>query len=238
MPVTDAVTEDTLLGGRIRLAQPTNGYRVAIDPVFLAAAVPARAGECILDLGTGAAAAALCLAARVAGCRVTGLELDARLAALARRNACANRADVTVVEGDVGAPPGALGSGFDHVMANPPYLCAGAGSLPPASRRAATVEDRPLASWLATALSRVRRGGTVTLILAAERACELLAEARGVVLPLRPRAGAGPRRVLFQVRAGADGPLRRAPGMSLHEADGTFTAAAAAVLRKAAALVL
>ena len=31
-------TEDRLLGGRIRLKQPAAGYRVAIDPVFLAAA--------------------------------------------------------------------------------------------------------------------------------------------------------------------------------------------------------
>ena len=35
-------TEDHLLGGRIRLKQPAAGYRVAIDPVFLAAAIPAE----------------------------------------------------------------------------------------------------------------------------------------------------------------------------------------------------
>ena len=238
MPAIEAVTEDRVLGGRVRLTQPARGYRAAIDPVFLAAAVPARAGERVLELGTGAAAAALCLAARVAGCRVTGLEIQAGLAALARRNATANRADLTVVEGDVGTPPAVLGAGYDHVMANPPFFRAEAGSLPAESRRAAMVEGRPLSAWLATALARVRRGGTVTVILAAERSCELLAEARGVVLSLLPRAGAGPCRVLFQVRAGADGPLRCAPGVALHEADGTFTAAATAVLWEAAALVL
>src|ERR1700758_1195449 len=35
-------TEDRLLGGRIRVKQPAAGYRVAIDPLFLAAAVPAE----------------------------------------------------------------------------------------------------------------------------------------------------------------------------------------------------
>ncbi|MCH7793827.1 MAG: methyltransferase, partial [Proteobacteria bacterium] len=30
-----------MLGGRVRLSQPVEGYRAAIDPVFLAAAVPA-----------------------------------------------------------------------------------------------------------------------------------------------------------------------------------------------------
>ena len=37
------VTDDSLLGGRVALRQPAEGYRVAIDPVLLAAAVPAAA---------------------------------------------------------------------------------------------------------------------------------------------------------------------------------------------------
>ncbi len=52
-----AVAEDALLGGRGRLVQPAEGYRAAIDPVFLAAAVPAAAGEAVLDAGAGAGAA-------------------------------------------------------------------------------------------------------------------------------------------------------------------------------------
>ena len=35
-----AVTRDTVLGGRVPLFQPVDGYRAAIDPVILAAAVP------------------------------------------------------------------------------------------------------------------------------------------------------------------------------------------------------
>ena len=66
-------SEDSLLGGRVRLRQPAAGYRVAIDPVLLAAAVPASAGERALDVGAGSAAAALCLGVRVAGVHVTGL---------------------------------------------------------------------------------------------------------------------------------------------------------------------
>jgi len=56
-------TEDALLGGRVRLLQAKVGYRAAIDPVLLAAAIPARAGQRVLDLGCGAGAASLCLAA-------------------------------------------------------------------------------------------------------------------------------------------------------------------------------
>ncbi len=59
------VSEDALLDGRLRLCQPAAGYRAAIDPVFLAAAVPGEAGSRVLDLGCGVGAAALCLLTRV-----------------------------------------------------------------------------------------------------------------------------------------------------------------------------
>ena len=72
------------------LRQPLEGYRAAIDPVLLAAAVPARSGEKVLELGCGVGAAALCLLARVPDLTVAGLELQPALAALARHNAKAN----------------------------------------------------------------------------------------------------------------------------------------------------
>ena len=89
-PAAGAESQDALLGGRVRLYQPTRGYRAAIDPVLLAAAVPATAGSRVLDLGCGVGAAALCLLARVPEARVTGLELQPELAELAERNARLN----------------------------------------------------------------------------------------------------------------------------------------------------
>ncbi len=79
---SEATSEDRLLGGRVRLSQPVEGYRAAIDPVFLAAAVPVRAGESVLDLGCGAGAAALGLLARVPELSVTGLDIQADLVRL------------------------------------------------------------------------------------------------------------------------------------------------------------
>ena len=87
-----AYSEDTLLGGRVKLRQKRHGYRVAIDPVLLAAAVPAAAGDNVLDIGCGAGAAALCLATRVQGSRVTGIEVQRdRPAAAKSRSACEPR---------------------------------------------------------------------------------------------------------------------------------------------------
>ncbi len=104
MFAAEALTDDTLIDGRVRLAQPRRGYRAAIDPVLLAAFVPARPGERVLDLGCGAGAAALCLAARVPSLDLHGLELQAGYAALARANAAANSVALAVHEGDVRRP--------------------------------------------------------------------------------------------------------------------------------------
>src|SRR3954464_1209443 len=81
------LTEDALLGGRVRILQSRRGYRVAVDAVLLAAAVHPAPGERLLDLGAGVGAVGLCLAIRVPDCTVVGIELQPALADLARRNA-------------------------------------------------------------------------------------------------------------------------------------------------------
>src|SRR5215472_611128 len=118
-------TEDRLLGGRVRLRQPASGYRAAIDPVFLAAAVPAEPHQNVLDVGCGAGAAMLCLAARVPHSRLVGLETQRELVRLAGDNAILNCMEgrVAAMIGDLlHAPPRLSPGAFDHVMANPPHL--------------------------------------------------------------------------------------------------------------------
>lgn len=245
----DARTEDTLHGGRVRLSQPKDGYRVAIDPVLLAAAVPADADEVVLDAGAGTGAAALCLAARVQGCRVVGLELARELARIARDNIDTNDLAwrVEVLAGDLATPPPRLApESFDQVMTNPPHLEAAAATAPPGRGRAgAHVEGRlDLDGWLKCCLRMVRPGGRLTLIHRAERLGEILAALAGrlgdvVVFPLWPLADGRPaRRLLVQGRKGSRAPLRLVPGLVLHAADGGFTAEAEAVLRHGAPLPL
>ena len=132
----EGLTTDSLLAGRVRLRQPRHGYRVAIDPVLLAAAVPALAGQAVLDAGLGTGAATLCLLARVPGCRVAGIELQPELADLAAENAALNGVELELVTGDLLAPPPELRArSFDHVMSNPPFLEPGEGSASPLPQR-------------------------------------------------------------------------------------------------------
>lgn len=240
------VSDDRLLGGRVCLHQPAEGYRAAIDPVLLAACVPARDGETVLDLGCGAGAAALSLAARVTGAHVDGLEQDPGLLALFRENIALNgwTERMRAIAGDVGRIEDIVAmGGYDHVMANPPHLAAAqADPSPVPGRQAANVEgDAALADWVAAALHAVRRKGGVTIIHRADRVDALIALLHGrfgeiAILPLWPKAGEAAKRVVVRARKGIRTPARLAPGLVLHEPDGAYTAAAQAVLRDAAAL--
>jgi tRNA1(Val) A37 N6-methylase TrmN6 len=243
------VTEDGFLDGCVRLRQPAEGYRAAIDPVFLAAAVPAGEGERALDIGAGVGAAALLLAWRVPGLRVSGLEIDSALLRLAVDNARLNgmEARVEFMLGDLARPPARLAPGsFHHVLANPPYLeAARADPATDEKRAAATVEgEAGLAAWLRFGCMMARDNGTVTMIHRADRLDELLAVLRGraggiTVFPLWPDRGNGAaKRVLVQARKGARTPMRLAQGLALHESDGRFTAEADAILRAGRALAL
>lgn len=243
-----AVTDDRLLDGRVRLRQPAQGYRVAIDPVLLAAATPATAGQKVLDLGCGVGAAALALLARVPELEVVGLELQAPLAKLARENARLNGADgrFLVLTGDLLRLPPRLAPGaFDQVLCNPPQQAAERARAP-AERSRAIAEregEARLADWVRVALLLLRDGGTLTLVHRADRLDALLAALSAgrageiVVFPLWPGPGKSAKRILVRARKGVETPLRLAPGLVLHGPDGRFTPQAEAVLRDGEALV-
>jgi tRNA1(Val) A37 N6-methylase TrmN6 len=246
--VTEHLTDDHLLGGRLRFSQPARGYRIAIDPVLLAAAVPARAGERVLDAGAGTGAASLCLAARMPECRIVGLELQRPLQRIASHNVTQNALDarVEMVEGRLERPPPRLtAASFDHVMTNPPHLTASATSPSPDRERALAHAESSLdlAGWLAGCLRMLRHDGRLTLIHRADRLSEVLAGLIGragevIVFPLWPAAGRPAKRMLVQARKGARGPLRLTPGLVLHDERGGFEPWLENVLRHGQALDL
>lgn len=241
------LTEDHFLGGRLRLLQPRMGYRAATDPVLLAAAIPAKAGQSVLDLGCGAGAAALCLGIRVPGLVLAGLELQHGYARLAHENAARNGLTLSVTEGDIAAMPAALrAQSFDHVIANPPYYAPSSPAAVDAGRDTALRETAPASLWVDAGLRRLRSGGVFTMIHLAERLPALLGALEGrasaAVLPLCPRAGRAASRVIVQFRKGGRSPFRLLAPLVLHEGgahDGdreSWTSEVNEILRAGAAL--
>ena len=243
------LTRDAFLGGVVQALQPRVGYRAATDPVFLAAAVPARAGESVLELGCGVGVASLCLNARVAGLHLTGVEVQRPYAALARRNAALNGAAMDVHQADLADLPRDLRNRtFDHVIANPPYYAAHGPAARDGGRDRALREDTPLALWVDVALRRARDGGHVTLIHLTDRLPDLLAaigaRASVMVLPLAARARKPARRVIVQARKGGRAPFVLLPPLVIHQGDSHpgdgeyFTEPVRAIMRGAGGLDL
>jgi tRNA1(Val) A37 N6-methylase TrmN6 len=241
--VEAGLTEDAMLGGKIRLQQPKEGFRAAIDTVLLAAAVPAKTGQCVLETGTGSGAAALCLAHRVEGVHITGIDINPRMVSLADANIQLNQMaeKIDVAFGDVADRlPEDFDAAFDHVMMNPPYLPDTSTHVSPNSDRAlATMEaGADLKRWLKYGHDALRSKGYLTVIHRADRVDEVIRSLSpnfgGVsVLPLWPRQGEEAKRVIVQARKGVRSPARILPGLVIHEADGSYTEAAAAVLKGA-----
>ncbi|GLS87531.1 methyltransferase [Cypionkella aquatica] len=241
------LTQDAFLCGKLQLWQPRQGYRAATDPVLLAAACPALPGQSVLDLGCGVGAAALCLATRVPDLRLSGLEVQADYAALARRNAAENGVAMSVELGDLADMPKALRVDFDHVIANPPYYPKGGTPSPNLGRATALQIDTPLGDWVQAASKRLAPGGWLTLICGADGLPEVLAAMGGKlgsasVLPLTPRAGKPALRILLRARKTGRAAFRLLAPFVIHHGashDGdreSYTPRASEILRGGAAL--
>jgi tRNA1(Val) A37 N6-methylase TrmN6 len=245
----NSLSRDAFLGGKVMLQQPKSGYRAGVDPVLLAAAVPAAPGQCLLELGCGAGQAFLCLAARVPGLTIAGVELQAAYADLARRNAAANGTEAEVVCADLSDLPDALRQRqFDHVIANPPYYRAGAHvQAQDAGRRTALGEETPLERWISVAAKRLKPKGYMTMIQRADRLPDMLAACTGrlgspEVLPLAPRRGRAAELVILRARKDGRAAFRLHAPQVLHAADrhlkdgDDYRSEIVAVLKNAAAL--
>jgi tRNA1(Val) A37 N6-methylase TrmN6 len=238
----DDLTDDHLLGGRVKYRQPRHGFRAAIDPVLLAAAVPAKAGDVVLEGGTGAGAALLCLAARVSGIVGIGIDRDPGLLVLAHANAAANGwRDFDFVAADMAASP--VRGPVDHAFANPPYRPIGGTPSPLARRESAKRASPELLPVWVDALSRpLRHRGTLTLILPSWMLEPALTAMRdGAIpadrmVPVWPKQGRPARFVLIQGRKQGRAPLVLSPGLILHAESGEFRPEAEAILRWGSAL--
>jgi tRNA1(Val) A37 N6-methylase TrmN6 len=244
-------SDDAFLGGRLHLFQPAAGYRAGVDGVLLAATAEAEPGAQVLDLGSGVGVVGLCVAQRLPDARITMVERDAGLAALARRNVERNGfgARARVIEADILRPLSAspelaaAAETFDHVLANPPFHVEGRGTAAgdPVKAGANAMPAGALERWVRLMAAMARNGGLVTLIHRADALPEVLAALADrfgatVILPLHPRQGQPAVRVLVRAVKASRAPLVLRPGLVLHGPDHGFHPRIAAVLRDGAAL--
>lgn len=242
------LTCDALLGGLVRIEQPRKGQRASADAVMLAAAVPAKPGMRVLELGCGTGVGMLCLAARVPDVTIDGIEIQDDLVALCERNIAANRmADrLRVAAGDIRKRvTGITANSYDQVFANPPYFDTGRHRISPHAGRATARHENgelDVAHWITALLRHAKPGGGISLIHRSDRLPEILAalaakKAGAIrITPLWSRAGEPAKRVILRAIKGSGAPLVLEPGIVLHRADGSYFPEVDAVLRHGAAL--
>lgn len=243
MPENDDVTEDALLGGRIRIRQPARGYRVNVDTLLLAATLPGariRSGARVAEPCCGAGAALLAVAKSCeAEAAFVGIERDPLYAALACENVELNGQAhrVSIVEADALDPKADFGI-FDDVLLNPPYDSAEGGRPPAEGKRGAFLADKPIDDWIKVWSNRMRADANLTLIHRAHRLAEILAAMDGrlggvEIVPIRPSAQANASRVIVRARKGSRAPLKLLAGLDLHPSDAShqYTSEADAILR-------
>lgn len=223
-----AVTRDTLWGGKLVFWQPARGagYRFNLDPILLAGFVrPARR---ILDLGAGCGIIGTLVLAEEKAERVIGVELQERLAELARRNAHENGFD-----GRLSTQAGDLRSytareAFDAVVFNPPYFRVGEGrSAPDLSRESARRERHgTLEDFVRQGLKSLKCAGALYCIVRIDRleeALQHIARHGGSLRRTRAvcsRRDVRPRHTLLEAIRGGQGPSREEAPLVVHQDSG------------------
>ena len=129
---TQEITNDTLFDGTLSCCQHKEGYRFSLDAVLVSQFMQPAKEARILDLGCGCGVISLILAYRyqMRGVRISSLEYQPALAALAQANIVNNGfSDLCdVVQGDVRNILKYFNPEiFDHIVCNPPFFKLGHG---------------------------------------------------------------------------------------------------------------
>lgn len=206
-------TVDSILGGALRIVQPRDGYRFALDSILLGRFAGVRSRDRVLELGAGCGVISAILAAVRRPREIVAIELQPALARAAARTVALNCLDnVRIVQGDLRARrlAGAAPASFDFVIANPPYRAAGSGrESPNLSRRIARGgAGATLAEFLAAARRYAADRGRVAIVFDATRTAELIANLAAHALEpkrmrfVHPLPGVPASSVLIEARKG------------------------------------
>lgn len=234
---------DTFLDGCLKVRQSRCGYRFSVDAAILAFhAVPDKPDARILDLGTGCGIMPLVTAFRYPEVHITGVEIQAELAALARDNVAENGflSRITIVEGDFQRlRPNDMGPPVDMVITNPPYRRPHSGRVSPQNQRA--VARHEIAVSLDGLIKTMRRflstGGSGWIIYPVERLTELMVGMQSDCLEpkflklIHPRIGLEAKRCLLKVVKGGRPGLIAGPPLVIYNADGGYSDDMCAMLR-------
>ncbi|MBA8819798.1 methyltransferase [Ochrobactrum sp. P6BS-III] len=241
-------TLDVFHRGAFHLVQPAmKGHRSGVDAMILASAVPGGFAGRLADLGSGAGAAGLAVAARCPASRITLVERSGLMVGFARKTIAhpLNKAltdRVSIVEADVALAgkariaAGLADNSFDFAIMNPPFNEAADRRTPdPLKAEAHVMPDGMFEQWVRTAAAIVRPGGGIAIIArpgSIAPILESLARRFGGlhIVPVHPRGDAAAIRIVVTGTRGSRAGLSFMPPLILHGDSGNgFTPRADAI---------
>lgn len=231
-----AETVDAFHYGRFHVVQPKGrGHRSGMDAMLLAALVADQRPIRVADLGAGAGAAGMAVAARLPEARVLLVERSPDMAGFARRSlalaenaALAPRIDVleadVTLTGRARLAAGLADDRFDHVIMNPPFNDASDRTTPdPLKAEAHAMVDGLFEQWIRTAGAILVPGGQLSLIARPESIAEIIAACGkrfgGLeITALHPRDGENAMRILVTAIKGSRARLVFRAPLIMHDA--------------------
>ncbi|RAZ65846.1 tRNA1(Val) (adenine(37)-N6)-methyltransferase [Planococcus maitriensis] len=233
--LTDDERLDYLLAENLRIIQSPSVFSFSLDAVLLArfAYVPKKRGR-IVDLCTGNGAIPLFLSARTES-TITGVELQPRLAGMARRSIEFNGLEeqIDIIEGDVKEISVQLGyEKFDTVTCNPPYFQAHEMSDKNLSEHMAIARHElhlTLDEAVRSASQLLKQGGKAAFVHRAGRLIDIMAAMRNNRLePKRirlvyPKAGKEANTLLIEGIKDGKPDLKVLPPLIVYGEDGEYT---------------
>lgn len=166
-----------------QIIQNMEGFCFGMDAVILTGFAKVKAGERVLDLGTGTGIIPLLLEAKYPCEKVTGLEIQESFVDMARRSIELNRIEqrIDIVQGDIKEASGLFPlSSFDVITSNPPYMDVGNGLTNPESMKAIARHEVlcDLNDVIVAASKLVKVGGRFYMVHRPRRLVEMIESLR------------------------------------------------------------
>lgn len=218
--------------GGLEVLQKKQGFRFSIDAVLLARFAHLKNGWHVGDLGCGCGIIAFLLAGRCPGLAIDGVEIQPKLAEMAKRSVALNQIEyIHIYQADLRTLPDAWRDSYDLIVCNPPYFPANSGKISPIPQVAQARHELTctLKDVLMASAKLLKSGGHLAMVYRPNRLRELLEQCTYHHLTPRRLRFVHPDRkspanlILLEAVKGAKEDLRIEAPLLIYESAGQYS---------------
>ena len=225
--LTNNVTVDKILKGKISIIQLKKGFRYGFDTVFLAAFVNGylkklkKKKKSLVDVGSGVGTISLIIAYMNEEINITAIENNDSYIEIANENILKNnfQKKINVIKGDIFNIHNYLINSFDIVVTNPPFYDQkqkkSENELDNYAKRIINYE-----SWIENSLKLLKDKGIIFLIIPTgllEKSLKILSKKTGSfkIFPIWPNQKKSSKRLIILAKKGGASPTELMSGIRL-----------------------